>query len=75
MINKREATYELNIHRDIILREKVKSLENHNRILQDLCKGMSPQTVSQPVEGQGSSTNKGCAVLKKIIFKQEKRLR
>lgn len=72
IINKRESSYGLNIERDRKLREKVKSLENQNRILQEICKGKYPQIASQL---EPNIASKGCAALKKIVFKQEKRLR
>lgn len=75
MIIQRETTYGLNEERDRKLRDKIRNLENQNRILQELVKGKCSYIQAVPAPPTEAPSNKGCALLRKIIFKQEKRIR
>lgn len=70
----REASYSMNQEREQAFRDKIKSLEHENGLLQEVINSKQFQE-SIPEKGQNDMAIRGCMLLKKIIFKQEKRLR
>lgn len=74
-MDKREKTYAQNEQREQKQIEIIKSLEKQNKILQDLVK--SRQLIMHPLDAvpEKLPNNHDSAFMKKIIFKQEKRLR
>lgn len=71
MVDKRERSSAINEHKQLKHIEIIRSLENQNKVLQELLKSKG----TCPFEMPENFTKYDTAFMKKIIFKQEKRLR